>query len=320
MGGAEPHRVVHRPVQPDLVGRGVARGLGVGVAAREGQIEILDEGVVLQQGHGQFNVGFARVLRSLGDAGARQAPTVVRQRHVAGRVVDLVTTNMETQSQTQRPRRQFKQIAADRAFHIGLFVQGVARFRIEQEGAFFRRQIAAQDARIGEIHVDALTAADRQVGAHAAFPLEVGRRHGVVQDHIRRIVAVGTAVLGEDVPLPRVGEEVQITPQPSHAADVVDTLRLVEVVRDGRRAQVVVAGETVDRVPAGPHAGRRIGIVPELAIAVGSAFATVQQELAVDLHAAPDLIGAVDEGRIAFHLGHDRLFAREGMAGVDHGA
>ncbi|MND92452.1 hypothetical protein D3C80_846070 [compost metagenome] len=97
---------------------------------------------------------------------------------------------MEAQGQAQGSSGQIKQIAADRAFHIGLFVQGVARFRIEQEGALFRRQVAAQHAGIREIHVDALTAADGQVGADAAFRLEVGRRHGVVQDHIGRIVAV----------------------------------------------------------------------------------------------------------------------------------
>ncbi|MND92451.1 hypothetical protein D3C80_846060 [compost metagenome] len=92
------------------------------------------------------------------------------------------------------------------------------------------------------------------------------------------------------------------------------------MIRDGRRTQIVVAGETVDRITAVAHAGRRIGVVPELAIAVSPAFAAVQQELAIDLHAAPDLIGAVDEGRVAFNLGHDRLFTREGVAGVDHGA
>ncbi len=82
-------------------------------------------------------------------------------------VDDLVPAYVEAKRETERTGREFKQVSGQRAFQIGLLVDRTSGLGVEQERPLFRRQVAAQDARVREVHVDAGAPADRQDVADA---------------------------------------------------------------------------------------------------------------------------------------------------------
>src|SRR3546814_14104855 len=80
------------------------------------------------------------------------------------------------------------------------FRSSAARLAPHQKGALLGREIAAQHARVGEVDVDALRAADRGHRAGARARAQRLRCERVLIDYVLRIAGVRAAVLAMDVP------------------------------------------------------------------------------------------------------------------------
>ena len=97
------------------------------------------------------------------------------------------------------------------------------------------------------------------------------------------------------------------------------------MIRNRRGRQDVQTPETCDRVTAGTgtvveiQEVARVGVVPELAIAVGAALAAVQQNLGIGLDPAAQIKGTVRKDRVAGRFRNDRLIGRIGAEVVGHG-
>ena len=273
----EAHPVIDLPVQAQFVrpvaivrvrhAVGACR-LHIGEAAGRGKRECLDQRRIVDQRNLELAEGLLGDAVAGGDAGTGETPAIVRKGGLARNVIDRIASHGDAERGSDGARGKGEQIAGGREFAPPLVEDRLAPLSPEQIGSLRRREVSAQEARVGEIDIDAGNAPDGSHRTDTGAGAEILGIDGVLEDDVRLVDALGMAVLAIEVPAPPLEPGAVVAARAGDAAGIIDPLGSSGMVGDGGRADQGRAGEAgCERIPEA-EARKVFGVaeVPELAV------------------------------------------------------